>query len=307
MNRLFTFFRVSLIVLICNFTLTGVLVSQEIGLKPGTVFREYSYKKLLSPYKGEYAYNDSFYVDLAIDDLDKAIGAEIALKYWGGHSGTSDQTFKINNGRKFNFPQPKTPGNPYCYYRTVLGNPPVEVPVNLLREGDNRFTFFCGPQICYNFNWSHYWLYSFTARIYYNDSKDCVKGMISKGLPKDTAYNLVGIKTDVEDPSMVESVEYIGFYEDYDLDGDGKQAGWHYTIDNGNWKNIIDKKYLPPYNGAWNNFWVPEQNGPIKIIAKINSKNGISYFTQLVEYKGLRQKGMTVKIYNTDRLDENFG
>jgi hypothetical protein len=229
-------------------------------LKPGSIFREYTCKKILSPFKGEFTYNDSFYVDLKIDDLDKAIGAEIALKFWGGHSGTSDQTFKINGSQKFNFPQPATPGNPYCYYRTILGNPPVEVPVNLLKKGENRFTFFCGPQICYNFNWPHYWLYSFTARVYYRDTKDCVKGRIQKGLPKDTAYNLVGLKTDVADPSRVESVEYIGFYEDYDLDGDGKSLGWHYTLDNGKWESLIDKKYMQPYNGAWDNFWVPEQS-----------------------------------------------
>jgi hypothetical protein len=307
MKRPITFFRVFSFVLILNFFLPGILLSQENSLKPGSIFREYSYKKLLSPYKVEFAYNDSFYVDLNIDDLDKAIVAEIALKYWGGHSGTSDQTFRINRSGKFNFPQPKTPNNPYCYYRTVLGNPPVEVPVNLFKKGENRFTFYCGPQICYNFNWPHYWLYSFAARIYYSDSKDCVKGMIQKGLPKDTAFNLVGIKTEVDDPLKVESVEYIGCYEDYDLDGDGKQAGWHYTIDNGLWDNIIDKKYLPPYDGSWNNFWVPEQYKPIKIIAKINSENGISFLSQPIEYKGLKQKGTFVKMYNTERLDENFG
>jgi hypothetical protein len=283
------------------------LFSQENSLKPGSIFREYTCKKVLTPFKGEFTYNDSFYVDLRIDDLDKAIGAEIALKFWGGHSGTSDQTFKINGSRKFNFPQPATPGNPYCYYRTIPGNPPVEVPINLLKKGENRFTFFCGPQICYNFNWPHYWLYSFTARVFYDDSKDCIKGTIQKGLPKDTAYNMIGIKAEAADPSRVESVEYIGFYQDYDLDGDGKALGWHYTLDNGNWESLIDKKYLPPYNGAWNNFWVPEQSGPIKIVAKINDINGLSYLTTPIEYKALRQKGTTVKMYNTQNLPENFG
>ena len=296
-----------LFLLAVNLSLPYISFSQEGGLIPGSVFREYSYHKVLTPFKGPFAYNDSFFVDVNIDDLKNAVGAEIAIKYWGGHSGTSDQTFKINGSRKFDFPQPETPGNPYCYYKTVLGNPPVKVPANLLKEGANRFTFFCGKQICYNFNWPHYWLYSFTTRVFYSDRKECVKGMIQKGLAKDTAYNLVGFKAVVDDPSQVESVEYIGYYEDYDLDGDGNPAGWHYTIDNGEWNGIIDKKYLPPYNGAWNNFWVPQQEGPIKIIAKINSRNGFSYLTQPIEYIVLKQEKTMVKMYNTERLDENFG
>ncbi len=80
--------------------LTGVAFSQENGLIPGSIFREYSFNKLLTPFRGEFAFNDSFFVDVNIDDLKKAVSAEIALSYWGGHSGTSDQTFEINRSEK---------------------------------------------------------------------------------------------------------------------------------------------------------------------------------------------------------------
>ena len=122
-----------------------------------------------------------------------------------------------------------------------------------------------------------------------------------------TASNLVGFSTGVDHPEKVESVEYIGYYEDYDLDGDGKPAGWHYTIENGKWDGIIDKEYLPPYKAAWDNFWVPQQDGIIKIVAKINSKSGISYLTQPIEYKGLKQINSVVKMYNTEKVGEYFG
>jgi hypothetical protein len=301
------YFRPVICLLAANLSITGFSVSQENGLIAGSIFREYSFNKVITPYKGVSAYLDSFFVDLKIDDLQDAVGAEIALKYWGGHSGTSDQTFKINGSRKLSFPQPKTPGNPYCYYKMILGNPPVKVSVNYLKIGQNRFTFFCGEQVCYSYNWPLYWLYSFTVRIYYTDSKDCVRGMILKELPKDTAFNMVNILRQVNDSTKVESVEYIGYYKDYDLDGDRNAAAWHYTIENGNWENIIGKKYLPPYKCGWDNFWVPEQKGPIKIIAKINAKNGLSYLTQSIEYKALKQKGTVVKMYNTELLGENFG
>ena len=306
MKRIFLFKHIVFFLMVFSLP-EGNVISQDTGLKPGSIFREYSFNKVVSPFKGEFAFEDSFVIDLNIDDLENAIDAEVALKFWGGHIGTSDQTFKVNNSNKFNFPQPATPGNPYCYFRTVLGNPAVKIPVTLLKKDKNRFTFFCGEQVCYSFRWPLYWLYSFTVRVYYNTSKECVRGMIRKGQEIDTASNWIGFSTDVDDPTRVESVEYIGYYEDYDLDGDKNPAGWHYTIDNGVWDGIIAKQYLPPYNSVWNNFWVPQQNGRIKIIAKINSKNGLSYLTQAIEYKGLRQINSIVKMYNTAKLDEYFG
>jgi len=287
----------------------GVVSAQVQNLKPESVFREYSNRKMFSPFKGDFAAYDSFQIDLNIDDLKDVADAEVALNFWGGHIGTSDQTFKINGSRKFDFPQPKTPGNPYCYFRFGLGNPPVKIPPALLKTGKNTFTFFCGKQICHGFNWPLYWLNSFTVRVFYDkDSKQYVKGKIRKRKPEDTdvAYNLVGFETDVDDPALVESVEYIGYYEDYDLEGDGQLAGWQYTISNGTWGNIIGKQSVQPYSQNWSNNWVPEQNGLLQIVAKINSKNGLSYLTTPVVFKKLMQHNSRVKMFQTEKLEENF-
>jgi hypothetical protein len=286
----------------------SVICTQDTALLPESVFREYSYKKMFSPYKGEFEYFDSIQVILNIDDLKEAVNAEIALNFWGGHIGTSDQTFKVNGSKKINFPQPNTPGNPYCYFRCILGNRPVKIPVEMLKKGRNIFTFFCGKQICYGFNWPLYWMNSFTVRVYYDmNLKKCVKGDVKKAEESDVAHNLVGFNTVVDDPTLVESVEYIGYYEDYDLDGDGNLTGWQYTLNNGIWDRIIGRQYISPYNATWNNNWVPQQNGKIKIVAKINSRNGLSYLTRPIEYNKLRQHNSFVKIYQTPILDEYFG
>jgi hypothetical protein len=262
---------------------------------------------MVNPFKGEFAAYDSFLVELNIDDLKDATGAEVALNFWGGHIGTSDQTFKVNGSQKFEFPQPKTPGNPYCYFRFGVGNPPVKIPASLLKKGRNTFTFFCGKQVCYSFNWPLYWLNSFTVRVFYNAAKKgVVKGIVKKTKPEEIAYNLVRLETKVDDPAQVESVEYIGYYEDYDLDADGNLAGWQYTLDNGIWNNIIGKQTVEPYNQKWNNNWVPEQDGSIKVIAKINARNGLSYLTSPVVFNKLRQQNSKIKIYQTENLGENF-
>ncbi|MBK8088856.1 MAG: hypothetical protein IPK31_13445 [Chitinophagaceae bacterium] len=296
------------IVLFLSLSSGNIVFAQDKSLEPGSVFREYSYKKTVSPFKGAFDYYDSVQVVLNMDDLKDATGAEVAINFWGGHIGTSDQTFKINGSEKYNFPQPNTPGSPYCYFRSSNGNSPVQIPLTKLKKGGNTFTFFCGKQICYGFNWPHYIINSFTVRVYYNpDLKKCVKGSIKKAKENDTAHNLVGVKTNVDNPTMVESVEYIGYYEDYDLDGDGNLAGWQYIIDNGVWDRIISRKYVPPFAAEWNNNWVPQQNGKIKIAAKINSKNGLSYLTQPVEYNQLKQHNSIVKLYRATNVPEYFG
>jgi len=308
MKRMFYIIYLYVYILVFSCFFGSISYSQGAELKPESVFREYSYKKIVSPFKGNFDHFDSIQVALNIDDIKDAIDAEIALNFWGSHIGTSDQNFKVNGSEKFKFPQPNTSGNPYCYFRCILGNHPVKIPVEMLKKDENIFTFFCGDQVCYGFNWPHYWLNSFTVRVYYNkDLKNFVKGTIKKGKENDVAYNEVGFFTDVDNPSMVESVEYIGYYEDYDLDGDGNLAGWQYTINNGEWDRIIGKQSLPSYYTTWKNNWVPQQDGTIKVIAKINSKNGLIYLTHTIEFNKLRQHNSIVKIYKTWKLDECFG
>ena len=286
----------------------AVVSGQEMDLRPESVFREYSFCKMVNPFKGEYAAYDSFEVVLDIGDLKDAVDAEIALNFWGGHIGTSDQTFKVNGSRKFDFPQPKTPGDPHCYFRFGVGNPPVKIGAKLLKSGKNTFTFFCGKQVCYSFNWPLYWLNSFTVRVFYNkDRKQFAKGRLRKRNSRDTtAYNLVVLETDVDNPKQVESVEYIGYYDDYDLDADGVLTAWHYTLNNGVWSDIIGKQTVEPYSQKWSNNWVPEQRKPVKVVAKINGTNGLSYITAPVTFDGIIQRSSMVKMYQTESLEENF-
>jgi|WetSurMetagenome_2_1015567.scaffolds.fasta_scaffold726530_1 hypothetical protein len=73
-----------------------------------------------------------------IGDLEGAVRAEMAVAYWGGHSGTSAERFRVNGGPWILFPQPKdTPTDPDWYYRTLLGATTVEIPLAQLHTGDN--------------------------------------------------------------------------------------------------------------------------------------------------------------------------
>ena len=48
---------------------------------------------------------------VAIDDLDRAVGAEVVLEQWGGHAGTSDKRLRLNGNDWIAIPEPAIPGD----------------------------------------------------------------------------------------------------------------------------------------------------------------------------------------------------
>ena len=157
------------------------------GPGPGDVYREYTYGRWFGQVSPDATSDGAKEMRargqkrprINIKDLDGAVRAEVSVQYWGGHIGTSDQKFRINGSDWFAIGQPVgTPTEPETYYRTVIGDNPVQVPLEALKEGYNQFEFTCGKQLRYNFNWAFYWIYSFTVRAYYDHGKDHVTGRV---------------------------------------------------------------------------------------------------------------------------------
>jgi len=242
-------------------------------------------------------------------DLKGATKAEMCVEYWGGHSGTSEQKFKVNGNNWIYIPQPKnTPTTPNCYYRTLLGNEAVPIPLEHLKDGKNIVQFFAGPQICYNFNFGFYWIYSFTVRVYYDSSRPHPTGKIIT--PASGA--VLGDKPLItaaasSSNSSVKSVDFIGCYEDFNWEGNGIYRQWHYQTRHGVINKHIGTTTNTPYTVTWDNTWVPDQDQPIKIMAKITDENGISYMTPVIENISLIHPDRDIKMYKPFDVPEVFG
>ena len=216
------------------------------GPQPGSVYREYTYAKRFaeidpkSKQKSEGARNLVANAMkeriLEIPSLDDALRAEVAVQYWGGHLGTSDQKFRVNGGDWIAIPQPKgTPGPAMFYYRTVFGRPAVEVPLTRLKEGPNAFSFTCGRQIKYEYDYAHYWIYAFTARVYLDQAK--VEHASARVV--EPAGGVLGenptLSVEIDKaPAPIDHVDFIGEYRDFDRSGIGVKQQWHYGYDKGN-------------------------------------------------------------------------
>lgn len=289
--------------------------------EPGDVFREYTFtpqesffSELNPDTERDFDSSSAFYLDrphaikeLSLD-LEGATRAEMSVEYWGGHIGTSEQRFRVNGNAWTALPQPKgTPGAPECYFRTLLGAP-VPVPLEQLRGGANQFQFHAGPQRCHSFNWGMYWIYSFTVRVYYNPSEvDHPTGRITAPASGTELHENPVLAASASSPNAsVNRVDFIGRYRDFDWEGNGVFRQWHYQTQQGRWRKHIGTAERPDYKVVWNTKWVPDQNRPVQLMAKITDNRGVSYMTPTVE-AAFARPNRSVKMYPCQEVPEYFG
>ncbi|MBM3334749.1 hypothetical protein FJY63_08815 [Candidatus Sumerlaeota bacterium] len=241
-------------------------------------------------------------------DLDKAVRAELSVEYWGGHIGTSNQKFRVNDHEWIDLPQPEgTPSDPRCYHRTLLGNNAAPIPLAHLRQGANVVRFTAGPQIKYSFNWGFYWIYDFTIRVYYDPSRPHPTGRISSPQPDATIGDKPVIAAEASSPNgPVKRVDFIGLCDDFDWGGSGRFGQWQYQTEHGVMTHHIGVATSAPFQVVWQNERVPEQSQPIQIAAKITDASGMSCVTPAVGNLRLRREGRSVRMYRPSDVPEKF-
>jgi hypothetical protein len=279
--------------------------------KPGDIFREYHFadgKGLHLCPQGKV--RDSISFTISVDDLKGAVRAELTGLFHTGHIGTSERRIRINNGKAFDVPTAEIPvNNDECYFTYIFGRPSVEVSVKDLVEGENRLKLFVGPQICHSFNWPCYGFHSMTIRVYYDDKKQHPTGEIEYPKSGHVINNdELMIKTKVlASQAPISSVDIVGYYYDYPLEGSGKYLDWHYMIDEfGRWMTFINRTVRSPYHETWNLEWIPNQDAPMKLMARVTDADGISYMTAVVDNITLRRPNHSVRMYKTVNVPENF-
>jgi hypothetical protein len=278
-----------------------------------------------------------FNIDLDNRRLSGSLRAEIAIEYWGGHIGTSEQQFKINDSDWYDIPQPvDTPTKPQTYFRMGFGNPPVEIPLTVLKSGKNRIQVKAGKQIKYGwdagggFDGGFYWIYAVTVRIYYKSDK--IPALTIPGrIVSPSNGEIVGenpvITVEVDDTlGTVKSIDLIGRYKHYDWTGTGGGYNkWYYTLNYGRMFNHIgriENNYLftggekvlgsddewqitVPYSMQWDTSYLPDQDTPVAVMAKITNQDNVSYITDTVEFIFAREN-RSVKMYEPSKVPEYF-
>lgn len=228
-------------------------------------------------------------------DLAGATRAELSVEYWGGHIGTAGQRFRVNDGGWIDLPTLSgTPAEPQRYYRTLLGNNAAPIPLQQLRDGENIFRFTAGKQIAYANDWGFYWIYDFTARVYYDAAiKPHPTAEIIRPKEGATFGDELALEVRASSPNgEIVRVEFIGEYDDFDWDGDGVWREWQFATSHGVLRHHLGTAIRAPWSVKYDGRWLPDQGEPIRVRARVTDNTGLTYLTppvgNLVQKRGHR-------------------
>lgn len=240
-------------------------------------------------------------------DLEHAIRAEFVASYWGGHIGSENRRVVFNDNPGINLPLIKnTPNQPECYFSQQC-RAACEIPLDYLKQGENKFRLEVDDQICYSFNWGWFWTNQVVLRIYYDPAMvDHPSGKMEYPKPNSTISNYSKVSCNIENGD-IEKVEFIGKYDDFSWGGSGEFNTWHgifWMNDTGMQKHIGTASGLYPYVN-WDCRWIPDQEN-IKIAARLVDRSGMIYLTGAVENITLSHTNRMVKMYSSTDVPEAF-
>ena len=244
---------------------------------------------------------------LEIGSLKGATRAEVAIEYWSGHVGTGGHQFRVNGNHWLDLPHPEnTLTRPERYHHNMLGNPAVPIPLEHLRPGVNSFQFRTGPQIAYDMDWGLYWVYAFTLRVYQEPTEGHPSGEIVAPMQGATIGDHPTLSAAARGPhAAISSVDFVGHYEDYDWEGDGVYRKWHYQYQLGNIRHHLGSAFQPPYEVTWDTTWVPDQEEPVALMARVADSRGFTSITPEVSVK-LARANRRVSMSKAKDVPEGF-
>lgn len=266
--------------------------------KPGDVFKEYIWLPKMVAEEGKFLrvggrfdykiFKDHFpaenhkdgYIPLLQNiDLKDAIKAEMVIEKLGSHEDTKNFRVSWNQNPSIVFPHATgipEPESDYMHHNYPI----VQIPLNQLTEGmGNSFRF--DVDTLQRWNWPQNIIYGVVLRIYYMPKrasfKPTLKGVRNAGsLQENHKIELA------EKNASIFKVEYIGYYNDINWEGDGIYKQWHYHYFRGQVVHNIGSSNMYPFDVVWNTSWLPDQDN-IKVAARVTSNTGIIYFTEAVE------------------------
>ena len=267
--------------------------------KPGDLFREYTWiPQMVKSEKGrflrvggklDYQINqDHFpperhqagYIPFEMYfDLTDAIKAELVLEKVGSHEDTKNLRVSINGNPFLKVPESAGIPKPEADYMHHT-YPVTRIPLDQLRQGMEN-SFKLEVDTAQRWNWPQHLIYGVIMRIYYHEQR-IPQALQLAGVQAGQALG-TEIRLSLDDPTQnIRSVDYVGFYEGINYEGDGVYRQWHYHYFKGKLIHHIGSAYLFPFEVSWNTSWVPDQKEDVQLAARVTFNSGLTYFTPAV-------------------------
>jgi len=241
-----------------------------------------------------------------IGELRNARKAEIQIDRWGGHYGTTGKRIRFNGKPWITVPElATTPAghDPSCYM--FEDNPIVEVPLADLREGENSLEGTAGDQGCDGFGWGQWGWYGAILRIYYEPGKAPAAGRISNPRSGSSFEDHPVIQFRSDDPSQVDRVDVLAWFDGADENGDGVFQDWHHSYRSVDLTGHAGTAMAAPFAIPWDTSWVPDQKPrTIKLMARVRDRSGLWTVTPAVDNLTLRRREGSVALYRPENVPE---
>jgi hypothetical protein len=304
------------------FLFSFVLISAQ--PKPGDVFREYMWFKedgdaggalRVGGKEGTTDWNTQIIGDYWITDeivlnhdldLEDALKAEVNIEKILCHDGTYGLGIQINDHDWIAIPESENIPVPQKAYQHHI-YPTISIPLAHLKPGKSN-SFKMRVHKDQEWNWPQNLIYGAHIRIYYDqDKKAHPTGQMTSPQPGEVIGDSVLLRVDAESAAgNIQQIDFIGNYEDVNYEGDGIYRQWHYHFFHGQIMHHLGTVEQKPYQLLWNTSWIPDQQTPIQLAARIIDDEGMIYFTKAVPNLKLIRKNLSVELCKPSQIPQKW-
>jgi hypothetical protein len=279
------------ILLLSVLTVVFELFSQP---EPGDVFREYRWfcescdagQALRVGGSAGYGAGNLDYVS-GVDKTD-AVKAEIVIEKILCHDGTKGLRFSLNDNEWVEVPELESIPSPQWEYQHHI-YPSVPVDLADINEGGNTIKLEVSSE--HTWGWPQNLLNGIHLRVYYDaNAKPHPTGSVTSPYEGQEIGASLSLTAEASSSGgSIESLEYFGLHDDVNYEGEGNYRQWHYVYFHGELIHHIGTSTASPYEVDWSTEWVPDQDEPLSIAARITDETGMIYMTEAVSGLSLKR------------------
>lgn len=293
--------RVTKLTILLVFALIALLNANP---GPGDIFREYMWTG--SPFLrvgGSEGYGGNNITWPGVVDLKDAVKAEVNVQKLLCHPATRGLRIAVNDNDWIKVPISNNIPEPQSYYQHMI-YPNIPVPLSQLIKGVNAFKMTVDAT-CDLPCWPQNLIYGVMLRVYYAKTKPHARAVIVEPLKDAWIGDKTLVKALPEKDEDVKKIEFLGYYEGFNYEGDGNYRQWHYHFLGQYLKQHIGTTTFKPWGKYWTTSWIPDQTEPMKICARVTDKKGMVYMTPAVGGLRFVSRGKySVKMYKPDSMPQ---
>jgi putative heme-binding domain-containing protein len=214
------------------------------------------------------------------DPLAGIRGAELYLELWGGHPGTTNKRVTINGRSTYDIPEIGTAGG-QCTHQY----PVIRLKRSDLVQAHNVFQFACDRGDSF---WGHFIVDNACLRVELPAAHPVLEGAKLSGLAATVEAAPVPGKEEIrltlaaskEHLGRVAGVDFQGFYDGYDENGDGHTRDWHGMTKNKKAYEQLGSADAAPFAAVWDTTMLPRQeNMAVRAVVRFKDRPDLIYVT----------------------------